>query len=114
MVQRLSAVPAESAWQNPTNPDTLQLRQVPQLAASQQKPSVHCLLLHSEFEPQANPTGLSWHVEPMQVYGATHSAEGPQGAPLPRCVHAPAMQALGITQSASLEQAEKQVAPLQR
>jgi hypothetical protein len=106
--------PAGSWWHRPRKPETLQLRQVPQLSASQQTPSVHWPLPHWPSPVQAKPRGASWQVEPMQVSGGRQSAVLAQGEPLLRWPQAPARQVLGATQSASLPQPAKQAAPLHR
>src|SRR3954469_6036956 len=111
-MQAADWAPAASWWQMPTKPDTLQLRQVPQLSASQQTPSVQWPLPQAVLPVQAYPSGASWQVAPMQVRGGMQSAVLAQAEPLPRWPQAPARQVLGGMQSASLPHPAKQAAPL--
>jgi hypothetical protein len=109
---RLSVVPAARAWQKPTKPDTLQVWQAGQGPLSQQTPSVQWPLEHWGSVSQLMPGPLSWQVVPLQLRGGRQAMVSEQGAPIPRWVQAPPLQVLGATHSASLEQAEKQTAPL--
>jgi hypothetical protein len=84
--------PAGTGWQKPIEPDSLQLRQGPQLSDSQQTPSAHWPLLH-------------W---PSLVQATPRPARGPVWP------HTPARQVAGGTQSASLPQPAKQALPLHR
>jgi hypothetical protein len=53
--QPASAAPALTAWQVPSDPGNAQVLQVPQLAATQQNPSVQLPLKHSAPARQAAP-----------------------------------------------------------
>jgi hypothetical protein len=85
---RGSATPAATKLHSPAAAGRLQDWQVPQLAASQQTPSVQ--------KPLA------------------HSLPALQGVPPPRSRQVPPWQTLGAWQSSSRPQAVKQLVPLQR
>jgi len=69
-----SMSPAGTGWQEPAVPTTLQDRQLPQLAASQQTPSTQLSLSHSEPAPQIWPRRFFPHAPSRQRLSPEQSA----------------------------------------
>ena len=80
---RGSEIPAATKLHTPADPGRLQAWQVPQLADSQQTPSVQKPLAHSLPAPQATPPTRRPQLPPWQTLGGWQSSSRPQAVKQP-------------------------------